>query len=116
MIKSIIVTTAALAVVISIPLAFYAGPDSALALTLGALLGIANLFAIKKLLEACLLQEKRDATLIAVTFLIKFPLIYLAGYYLLAHSGLPVTSTLAGISLIFVAALSSATRNALVKS
>lgn len=116
MIKSIIVTTAALAVILSVPLTFYSGPDAALALSLGALLGIANLFAIKKLLEACLLPENRKATLIAVTFLVKFPLLYLAGYYLLVHSGLPITPTLAGISLIFVAALFSATRNALVKT
>ncbi|CRX38935.1 hypothetical protein [Estrella lausannensis] len=116
MIKSIIIATALLAALISAPLAFLAGTDPALALSLGALLGIANLFAIKSLLETCLLQEKRDAMRIALTFLIKFPLLYLTGYYLFIVSELPVAYTLAGLSLIFLTALMAATRNALVKT
>lgn len=116
MIKSIIGAALALSVVLSALALLFAGFDSGLAMASGAALSIVNLLAIKKLLEACLLQEKRETMIISMTLLVKFPLIYLAGYYLLAYSGLPIIYTLAGFSLIFAAALLTVTRTALVKS
>jgi len=69
---------------------------------LGTAWGIANFHFLSELVVAAVtpgIPDKRKTVLLA---LIKFPVLYFAGYLLLKHTGLPVLSSLIGFSLLFV--------------
>src|SRR5690242_21565544 len=91
-----------LTIVLTAMAAVYAGPKAALALTVGSAWSLANL-ALWARLVRCLSPRGRVAEPLRALVLVavKGPLLYLAGYLLLA-SGLPTLAMLFGFGLVFV--------------
>lgn len=116
MIGNVAKVTALLALALGIFYAINKEIMDGAAIVIGAGLGIANLLIIKKLLEVCLIKEKRESLAITALLLVKFPLIYVAGYFVLAYSGLPLLYLTIGLSLLFISALALAAKNALVNA
>ena len=69
-------------------------------LFLGALWGMANVFFLKKSLESLLKTETRNGLLFFIFLQLKFPLLYVAGYFLLKAFS-PLYLVL-GSSLVFI--------------
>jgi hypothetical protein len=71
---------------------------------LGASWGALNLFLIKQLLETVLLPTPNKSIKFLIFTLIKFPLLYGAGYGLLSINAISPWSQVVGFSLSLVAA------------
>lgn len=61
-----------------------------------------NLYFLTNLIKEALGAQKPKKTKIALIILVKFPLLYLLGYFLLRTDYFPVLSLLSGFTLIFV--------------
>jgi len=79
---------------------YYLGILSTLAILSGAVWGILNLKLISLLVKYTLRPEGPDAKRAIGLALIKFPLLYLSGYFLLRIPGFPVLSLLIGFSSV----------------
>jgi F-type H+-transporting ATPase subunit a len=90
-------------------LAIYIGLDqqsSAYAVLLGGLWSCLNVFLIKIVLQNILTVEKAKSPLkILGSLIIKFPLLYVAGYFMITFFDLPALYFLLGFSLIFMVLL-----------
>ncbi len=73
-----------------------------LAIFAGALWGSANLFLLKLLVQKMVLPGKKDLLRIALLALLKCPLLYGAGYFLLKIPQFPPVYLFLGFSLLFV--------------
>lgn len=89
-----------LAVVCGFALSLYAGVQSGLAIMAGAAWGALNLFLIKLLVQN-LLSPSISISKLFLHLGVKFPLLYLLGYALLACGYFPTEYLLIGSSLIF---------------
>lgn len=72
------------------------------ALFSGAIWGALNLFFLKVLLQRLILPTYKKNFLFVLLILIKWPLLYLGGYYLLKNTYLSSMYLLAGFSILFV--------------
>lgn len=106
-INNVIITTLLLAVVSSTAVAFSFGWQEALALLCGASWGCGSLWLFKSLIER-LYQKHYDATT-ALIFLVKFPLLYAGGVYLLIGSPFQPAPLLFGFLILFFAILLNGT-------
>src|SRR5262245_9721547 len=89
-----------LGLILSIPIATSLGWQAAVAWIAGAAWSLVNLAAIASIVRRVLTLEPRDRAEIAKALAIKFPLLYLAGFGILA-AGLPITWVLAGFAWPF---------------
>ncbi len=77
-------------------------PRLGLSIFLGSLWGSLNLYLVKCLLSH-LLATQSSYVKISLTAALKFPLLYLAGYALLAFGSLPIAGLTMGFTSIFLA-------------
>lgn len=98
LISRILKLTVSLAVLIVIPIYFYLGSWEAITTLLGALFNCVNLYFIKEILVTIL--QKPSLSTLAFLIGIKFPVLYLLGYCLLAFLGFSPLYFLVGFSLL----------------
>jgi hypothetical protein len=97
--------------VLAVPLASSFGLGAAGAWIAGGAWSLFNLVAIAAVIRRVLTLEPRDRREIAISLLIKFPLLYAIGFTILA-SGLPTMWVLAGFTWpLLVAVLKAAGRS-----
>lgn len=87
----------------------YFGWIGGVAVFAGALWGSANLYMIKLLILNLFEQKRIDPLKVILAMMVKFPLVYLAGYGLLTT--LPYQGLLLGFSSLFVVAFVLALRS-----
>lgn len=83
----------------------WSGWSQAYSFLFGALWGCTNLFFIQELAKSLLLPGRRNYLKIALFFTVKFPVLYLGGYMILALTDWPPLYSLLGFSLIFITLL-----------
>lgn len=83
-------------------LTYYKGGSWALGFCLGALWSVASLYILKELITRFLTVGDRPAVALLLLLLVKFPLLYVAGYFILAAGSYPVAAPLLGFGLPFV--------------
>jgi len=110
----IVKQTIALAILISCIMLYQERYDAAGAIMGGALWGCVNLACLKKLIESYV----KEGGYFAISFilLVKFPLLYYAGYVAIATSFFPTIPLLIGTSLVFLSIFFSVTSKALEKA
>jgi len=79
---------------------YYFGPLPAIAFFSGGVWGMVNLMFLSALVRVALRPGGADVSSTLVWMVIKFPLLYLAGYALLKVSGFEAVSLLLGFTLI----------------
>ena len=95
-------TTLVLAVLVFVVVTIYFNFKTALGILVGAGCGCLNLYFLTNLIKEALSPEKPNKRKIALIALVKFPLLYLLGYFLLRLKYFSVVSLLSGFTLIFV--------------
>jgi len=83
-------------------LSYYRGGPWALGFALGSLWSAANFFLLRQLIVRIVTLEERAWSTVAFLTLVKFPLLYLAGYLVLSQSAYPVEAPLFGFGLPFM--------------
>lgn len=101
-IKRIIRTTAILSLIVALALAVYHDGTFAFGFLVGTAWGLANLFAIRLLVAELINPAGARRKMILPVALVKFPVLYVGGYLVLASEAFSVLSLLAGFSLMFV--------------
>lgn len=81
---------------------FYLGVWQGLALLFGGVWGIINLLFIAHLVRSAIRPEGPDKVKTAILLLVKFPLLYMAGYFLLTINQLQPVYLAAGFSLLLI--------------
>jgi len=104
-------TSVIVGLVMAAPFATYFGLMAAAAWVAGMAWSLANLAAIHSIVQRVLTNEERDKRAIVMALLVKFPVLYAAGFVLLAVARLPVLWWVAGFSWpFFVAVMKAAGR------
>lgn len=101
-IEDVIKATLAVSFIAGAFLSFFIDLPSGLGVLAGAVWSCANLFFIKALLQSFIGVRNKNKITIGSILLIKFPLLYLIGYWLLNSNYLPAESLLIGFSLILL--------------
>jgi hypothetical protein len=101
-INRVIKTTLLLSALVFVFGSFYFNWIYSLGIFTGALWGIANLWFLRQFIVGCITNEDRNPARLALFALIKFPVLYVAGFFLLWLGWFPVSSFVLGFSLIFV--------------
>jgi hypothetical protein len=101
-ITRIIKTTAVVSLVASLCISYYFDWRFGLGFLIGSTWSLVNFFFIRSLIKEVLSPEGLRKTITAVLGLLKFPLLYVAGYYLIKAEVFPIYSLMAGFSLVFV--------------
>lgn len=81
---------------------FYLGVWQGLGLLFGGVWGIINLIFISHLVRTAIRPEGPDKVKTAFLILVKFPLLYVAGYFLLSINQLQPVYLAAGFSLLLI--------------
>ncbi len=112
----VIRTSLIFSLLVSIFLAVYIRISFAVSFIFGCLWGCANLFLLKMLVMRLIVHEPRKniKTIIAV-LLVKFPILYLAGYLLVKWPYLSVYGLLWGFSAILIVTLLKIASRAILK-
>ncbi|MGB5106353.1 MAG: ATP synthase subunit I [Candidatus Zixiibacteriota bacterium] len=97
----IIKTTAVVSLVVSLCLSYYFDWKMGLGFLVGACWSLVNLIFIKSLIKEVISTNAARKTITAVLALLKFPLLYVAGYFIIAADIFSVYALLAGFSLMF---------------
>ena len=95
---------------------FYYRFNYASGIFMGCLWGCVNLFFLTNLITETTNLEGINKKRVLLLVLLKFPLLYLSGYFLLRINYFPVTSLLAGFTLIFVVILLKALGKMVISS
>jgi hypothetical protein len=104
-------TSIILGLVMAAPFATYFGLMPAAGWLAGIAWSLANLAAIHSIVRRVLTEGERDRRAIAFALAVKFPVLYAAGFVLLAVARLPVMWWVAGFSWpFFVAVMKAAGR------
>ena len=101
-ITRIIKTTAILALVAALATSVYFDWVFALGLLIGSVWGLVNLYFLKKIITEAISPGETRTGSVVLLILVKFPLLYIGGYFIVAWNFFPVYSLLAGFSLMFV--------------
>ena len=104
-VNRVMIWTLLLALVSMIAIGVTYGIESGVGVFLGAAWGIINLFLIKRLVISLSKQDAMSYLNIALLFGVKFPVLYLAGYWLFRIDYFPIYSLVVGFSLFFVVIL-----------
>ena len=100
-ITRIIKTTAVVSLVVALCLSYYFDWKMGLGFLTGAAWSLVNLIFLKSLIKEVVSPNEARKTIAAVLALLKFPLLYVAGYFVVASEFFTVYSLLAGFSLLF---------------
>jgi hypothetical protein len=103
-ISRIIKTTLILALLAFVFGSVYYDFSEALGCLVGAAWGVLNLYAIKSLITEVITPDRPRKSVALVLALIKFPLLYAVGYFLLSLNYFSPESLLVGFSLMFAVA------------
>jgi len=87
--------------VVAVPLATYFGIPQGIAWVAGIAWSLVNLYFITALVKDVITLEDRRVIRIILTLLIKFPVLYAAGFLLLAVARLPIAWLAAGFTWPF---------------
>jgi len=93
-------TSALVAPLIAIFLATYVSPSAGSGFLLGALWGILNLLAVISIVRAMFGSDDPGTRRVISLALLKFPVLYGAGFLLIRCGAFPLTSLVSGFSLI----------------
>jgi hypothetical protein len=104
-IDRVIKATLILAAVFFPLLSVYIGVNIGLSVLLGAVWGSLNLLAIKYIVVFLLPGPERKPLLGIIILLVKLPVLYLIGYFLITWKNLSIPALLWGFSSIFLVAL-----------
>lgn len=104
-IRRVIATSAVMAALALLFLSVYYDWRFALGVFVGTAWNIANFHFLSELTVAVLTPGERNVKRVAVWALLKFPVLYAAGYLVLKYGEFPVLSFLIGFSLLFVVAI-----------
>ncbi len=104
-ITRIIRTTAMVALLAALAVSVYYDWNFALGMLVGTLWGLTNLFLMKLLIREVISPRKTRMNQAVVLMLVKFPLLYVGGYLILAWGFFSAYSLLAGFSLMFAVTL-----------
>ncbi len=100
-ITRIIKTTAVVSLVVSLCISYYFDWKIGLGFFVGAAWSLINLFFIRTLIKEVVSPNEARKSITAVLALLKFPLLYVAGYFIVASEFFSVYALLAGFSLLF---------------
>lgn len=100
-ITRIIKTTAVVSLVVSLCISYYFDWKIGLGFFVGAAWSLVNLFFIRTLIKEVVSPNEARKSITAVLALLKFPLLYVAGYFIVASEFFSVYALLAGFSLLF---------------
>ncbi|MCK4857747.1 MAG: hypothetical protein KAT58_07260 [candidate division Zixibacteria bacterium] len=103
-ISRIIRMTLILAVLIALFGSVYYNWQESLGILLGAVWGVLNLYFIKGVIVQVVTPKETQKSLAFILVVVKFPVLYVAGYFLLACGYFSPQSLLIGFSLIFAVA------------
>ena len=101
-ITRILRTSAIVGLLAACCLAYYFDWKFGLGFLSGLAWGLANIFVIRQLIVAVTGPGEKPKTLMAVLAVIKFPLLYVGGYFLAASGWFSIYSLLIGFSFVFV--------------
>jgi F-type H+-transporting ATPase subunit a len=108
-VQNVLKRSIVLAVFCSFVALFNFGASEAFGLVAGTIWGGVNLWLITRLLQSILLPQSRNFLKFFMFFGIKFPLLYLIGYFMLALNFFPAESALLGFSLVLLVTLLNST-------
>lgn len=100
-ITRIIKTTAVVSLVVSLCISYYFDWKVGLGFLVGSTWSFVNLFFIRSLIKEVVNPNEARKSVTAVLALLKFPLLYVAGYFIVASEFFSVYALLAGFSLLF---------------
>lgn len=98
------------AVILLISLVFgmyYFGLWDTLAFFSGGIFGMVNMMLLKKFVQEAFRPEKIDTVSVVMTALVKFPLLYVSGYFLLTIEQFSVYPIVYGFSLVLAICVKS---------
>lgn len=101
-ITRIIKTTAIVSLVASLCISYYFDWRFGLGFLIGSTWSLVNFFFLRSLIKEVVSPDEARKTLTAMLALLKFPLLYVAGYFIVASQAFSVYSLLSGFSLVFV--------------
>jgi hypothetical protein len=104
-ITRIIKTTAILALIVALYLTMYYSGKAASGFLIGVAWSLTNLYFIKGMVVELITPNETRKDIAVVLGFIKFPVLYVGGFLIVASNYFPVYSLLAGFSLIFPIAL-----------
>ena len=108
-------TTGITSVLIALILLYYYGIPVAVAFLSGSVWSILNLVFLASLVRHALRPDGIDKVAVAGIAIIKFPLLYAAGYFLIINEYLPVIPIIIGFSFTLVVIVLKALSRALFK-
>lgn len=100
-ITRIIKTTAVVSLVVSLCISYYFDWKIGLGFLVGAAWSLVNLFFIRSLIKEVVSPNEARKSITAVLALLKFPLLYVAGYFIVVSEFFSVYALLSGFSLLF---------------
>lgn len=115
-IHRVIKTSLIFAFLIFLFVTFYYRFDYSSGIFMGCLWGCLNLFFLTNLITVTTNLEGINRKKVLLLVLLKFPLLYLTGYFLLKIDYFPVTSLLVGFTLIFAVVLLKALGKTVISS
>lgn len=98
-VNRVIKNSLVLAVICTVVAWFYGELSSGLGILAGAVWGSINLFFLTHLIQNCIVETPKHLFKIGMLLGIKFPLLYLTGYFLLAFDYFPIMALLWGFSI-----------------
>ncbi len=104
-ITRLIKTTAVLALVVALYLVMYYSGMIAVGFLIGVAWSLINLFFIRGLVIQLINPDKPRKDIAVVLGMVKFPILYVVGYFIVASDYFSVYALLSGFSLIFPVAL-----------
>jgi hypothetical protein len=104
-ITRIIKTTAVLALIVALYLTMYYSGRVASGFLIGVAWSLTNLYFIKGMVTELITPNETRKDVAVVLGFVKFPILYVGGYLIIASGYFPIYSLLAGFSLIFPIAL-----------
>ena len=86
---------------LAIVISFYWGPDNGTGWALGIAWSLLNLHFLSSVIKSVITSEKRDVPQILVALFVKFPVLYVAGFFLLRSAYLSAYGLVAGFTWPF---------------
>jgi hypothetical protein len=98
-------TTVVLALIVALYLTMYYSGRAAFGFLIGVAWSLTNLYFIKGIVTEVITPNETRKDVAVVLGFVKFPILYVGGYLIVASGYFPIYSLLAGFSLIFPIAL-----------
>lgn len=108
-------TAGVASVLVALILLYYYGLPTAVSFLSGGIWSIVNLIFLSSLIRNAIRPDGIDKLTVAGLAIIKFPLLYAAGYFLLVNEYLPLIPLIIGFSLTLIVLVLKAVSRALLK-